>query len=474
MALTQEKFIDGRGLTLCEAFELTPGSVVALVGGGGKTTTMFRLAAELSAAGERVLITTTTHIFPPQPHECRTTVLESDLDRLVDAARAALAVESMVVAARGLNPDGRLGGVEPSWIAHLREQLPGVSILVEADGSKGRPFKAPAAHEPVIPAAADVVIPVVGLSIAGSALTAERVHRPEIVAALTSAKMGEVISPSMVAEVIAHPKGLTQGKPVSAGVVPLLNQADDNVRLEFGRAVARELLQRGLGRVVLGAVRDPVPVRELAVAEASKPRSAPSGVTAIVLAAGLGRRMGALKLGLRLGGKTLLRRVVESALASHVEEVIVVLGHGADELKTDLPGDNRLRTVFNPHYAEGQSWSVKAGVNALRPQAGAAVFLLGDQPLIEPATINAVIAEFRKGKAPVVQPVYRGVKGHPVLFARRLFAELSAVSGDEGGREVLLRQQAALATVEVDRDLPRDVDNAEDFKAVAGEFEREG
>jgi molybdenum cofactor cytidylyltransferase len=245
----------------------------------------------------------------------------------------------------------------------------------------------------------------------------------------------------------------------------LLNQADDEALLPAARDVARLLIARGLRRVVLGAVRTSQPVRELALAGRSGAR-----VTAVVLAAGLGRRMGRVKLALPLSGQPILRHVVDAALASEADEVLVVLGHHAAELRALLPANDRLRTVLNPDYASGQSSSVRAAVGALPATADAALFLLGDQPTLTPAILNTVIRAFAAHPTPVVQPEYRGAPGHPVLFAHALFSELLAVSGDEGGRDVLRRHLAERSAVALDCDTPGDVDTAADYESLRDRF----
>jgi molybdenum cofactor cytidylyltransferase len=489
-----------------EAFAESQGcEVVAFTGSGGKTTAMFRLAAELVAHGARVLITTTTHIYPPDAQQFPTTVIEGSLEDLVRGARSVLVQSSAVVLARELGTDGKLVGLGPEWIEQLPKRLQVTHLLVEADGSRGRPFKAPAEHEPVIPPSADLVVAVVGLSAVGQALSEEFVHRPERVAALAGCRLGDRISPSLVATVLLHPRGSTRGVPARARVVALLNQADDEIRFEAGCEVARELIERGAERVVIAALREAMPIRRVitgrsnaqeilshVVPEARPARevitgrsgegaSDPARVSAVVLAAGEGRRMrskaphraesglagdSASKLALLLDGKSLLRRVVEAALASPVDEVVVVLGHGASELEQELPRDPRVRTIFNPDYATGQSSSLRAGINAIASQAQAVVFLLGDQPLVSPQAIEAIVSAFRSHPSAVVQPLYRGTPGNPVLFSQALFPELLQVTGDQGGREVLARHQAEVATVELNLEPLIDIDTAEDYSQL--------
>lgn len=519
---TESTDADKRVLTLTEALGLAPigpqytrsgqpeaGHVVAFTGSGGKTTAMLRLAGELVSSGGRVLVTTTTHILSPDPQQFPVTIVENSLAVLIRLAEYALERHQAVVLARGMGKDDKLLGLDPDWIADLRDRLPLTYLLVEADGSRRRPFKAPATYEPVIPLAADWVITVAGLSAIGEPLSEDFVHRPERVAALCGVPLDNPITPAMMAAVLRHPEGSTRGAPARAKVVALLNQADDVVRLRAGREVARELIARGAERVVVAALQETTPIREVIV-EGGRGTATVDGfavdgkgerrlfsVAAIVLAAGVGRRMNtpasqmqgstpagqhrvlgtpaclsprSPKLALRLGGKSLLRRVVEAALASTVNEIVVVLGCGADELALELPHDPRIRKVFNPEYTAGQSTSLKAGIDVIGSGAEAAVFLLGDQPLISSEAITALIEVFRSSRAAIVRPLYRGTPGNPVLFARSLFGELQQVTGDQGGRELLARHKEHIVTVDLDLELPLDVDTADDYSRLLRKF----
>jgi molybdenum cofactor cytidylyltransferase len=505
--------ITGRGLTLAGALGVSPGEVVALVGGGGKTAAMFRLAAELVSQGGRVLVTTTTHIFPPSSPELPPAILSGTLEELLMEARDAFQRHPLLVAARGLNPDGRLAGIDPAWVAPLREQLPVSNILVEADGSRGRPFKAPAAHEPAIPSATDLVVAVAGLSVIGERLAEEWVHRAEQVAALTGMQPGDHINAAAVARVLLHPEGGRKGVPAGARMAVLLNQADDEARLESGRAIARSLMEADAISPIVIAALSPSGKNEKGLCQdfqspaaqlgcvrefffrtgdelAPFPASPPAAVAAIVLAAGQATRMGMFKLGMRLGGKSLLRRVVEAALAAPVEEVVAVLGQGAAELRQELPDDQRVRAVYNPDFALGQSASLKAGINALAAHTQAAVIVLGDQPLISTEAIAALVAAFRRQRPALAQTFYRLPRqpaepgrspettsrraGHPVLFSRELFAELLRVTGDQGGRELLARHGEKLLAVHLDQEPPVDIDTMEDYLELAKKFSGAG
>ena len=195
-------------------------------------------------------------------------------------------------------------------------------------------------------------------------------------------------------------------------------------------------------------------------------------IAAIVLAAGTSTRMGRQKLTLPMAdGRPLVRVAVEQVLAAGVDDTVVVLGGDAEAVALAL-APLPVRTVVNPRYAEGQSTSLRAGLDALRPGTDAAVVALGDQPLPDPDVIRRLVAAFRTSGRPIAVPVYRDGRGNPVLFAAALFGELRAVTGDRGGREVIARDPARVAEVSVDTPMPADIDTPEDYQAARRARER--
>lgn len=250
---------------LVDALDVHVGDVVAFVGAGGKTTSMFRLADELTEQGGRVLVTTTTKIYPPGPDQRATLVLADRPRWLVSRARAALRQCAVVVAGRQVNLDGKVQGIPPAWLDELKEQCGATHILVEADGSAGRPFKAPASHEPVIPPSATLVVAVAGLSVIGKALDTAYVHRPERVAEISGSVLGAPVLPGTIARVMRHPDGSARGAPAEARIVYLLNQADSAAGIQLGYLVGMELLSLGAGRVVIAAAKEEPPVRAIGI-----------------------------------------------------------------------------------------------------------------------------------------------------------------------------------------------------------------
>jgi molybdenum cofactor cytidylyltransferase len=190
-------------------------------------------------------------------------------------------------------------------------------------------------------------------------------------------------------------------------------------------------------------------------------------VAAIVLAAGASSRFGAFKQLLPWGEGTMLSTVVDTALASSARPVVVVLGNRADDCRAAL-GERPLTVVVNAAWPDGQSTSVQAGLAALPDEVQATLFLLADQPAVTVATLEAVIARYRATRAPVVWPEVDGRRGNPVLFDRRLFPALLALTGDTGGRPVLQANAAAAERVAVlDRGILYDVDTPDDYPTNA-------
>jgi molybdenum cofactor cytidylyltransferase len=216
------------------------------------------------------------------------------------------------------------------------------------------------------------------------------------------------------------------------------------MRLLAGLKVAREdITGMGVGGLLMEIVTRPQP-RERAVPEKGKQ------VAAVVLAAGRSTRMGAVnKMIAEIGGKPLVRIATEQALASKASPVIVVTGHERDKVEAALKGLN-VRFANNPDYAEGLGTSLRAGIAAVPAEADGAVILLGDMPQIDAKLIDKLIAAFDPEKgALVVVPTIEGRRGNPVIWARRFFPELMAVTGDVGARHIVASVAEAVAEVAV-------------------------
>jgi molybdenum cofactor cytidylyltransferase len=185
-----------------------------------------------------------------------------------------------------------------------------------------------------------------------------------------------------------------------------------------------------------------------------------SAVAALVLAAGQGSRFGPrFKLLAPLDGKPLVRHVVEAALASSADPVLVVIGHRAEEVEAAL-ADLPVTFVRNPDYAEGLSTSLRAGLDRCPAAADAVIVLLGDMPLVEPALIDRLIGAW-DGTASAVVPTCEGRRGNPVLLSGALAPALRTLEGDAGAGPVLRMRSDVLELPVSDRSVLMDVDTAD-------------
>lgn len=185
-------------------------------------------------------------------------------------------------------------------------------------------------------------------------------------------------------------------------------------------------------------------------------------ISAIVLAAGLARRFGSGKTLAKHQGKALVRHVVDAVSVPEVSDVLVVAAAPATGFADVLAG-SRARVVTNDRSDAGMSRSLQTGLDALDPATQAVIIALADQPTIAPSVVALLVREWEATGSHVVAPVYRGERGHPVLFAAAVFPELHAITGDRGAREVIERDPGRVRLVPVDSDMPRDVDTREDL-----------
>ena len=196
-------------------------------------------------------------------------------------------------------------------------------------------------------------------------------------------------------------------------------------------------------------------------------------VAAVVLAAGRSTRMGANKLLADLGGKPMVRLVVEAALGSAASPVLVVTGHQHGETRRALTGLNVV-FVHNPDYAQGLSTSLKAGIGAVPLEAAGALVLLGDMPQIAAAHLDLLIVAFRDLGGAIVVPTHAGNRGNPVLWPRACFGEMLRLQGDAGAKRLLAAHASRVHEVELGTDaIFLDVDTVEVLAQVrAGETPR--
>jgi molybdenum cofactor cytidylyltransferase len=339
-------------------------------------------------------------------------------------------------------------------------------MLIEADGARGKPLKAPSEYEPVIPDIVDTVLVLAGLSGLGKALTDEFVHRPENFARLSRLAIGNRITAEGLLRVLTHPSGGLQNIPSAARRIALLNQADTAELQAQGKMLAEGLLY-AYDAVVIASLQ---PSRIHAVNER---------VAGIILAAGEAKRFGRPKQLLEYHGQPFVRAVAQTAVAAGLSPVVVVTGANAEQVEAavkDLP----VKIARNEEWHKGQSTSIQKGLHQLTPlhsslqvtspvsygkrrgREGAAIFLLADQPQVTPLVLRALVEFHSRELNPVVAPEVQGQRANPVLFDRITFPDLLSLTGDVGGRAIFSKHPVAYLPWH-EESLLADIDTPEDL-----------
>lgn len=451
------------GRRLAEAFRIdvvAKKELIALVGGGGKTSLIQAVAR---AVPGRVVLTTTTRLGRQQVAEMAVTTAVftyPHLDAL--AQHLAQAHAALLV---GVREGDKVRGVPLALPAQLLQADTADVVVVEADGARLRPLKAPAAHEPAMPDGATLVVPVVGIDAVGRSAD-EVAHRPERVVALLAARGEEVtrdepLTAAHVAAVLVDAQGGLKAVPAAAQVIPFINKVETAAQRAVARQIARAALREPrITQVVVGAAqRDPVVVEVV------------QRVTAVILAAGEGTRMGRTKQLLPWGETTVLGQTIRNVKRSGVHQVVVVTGHAAARVE-EIAAAAGVGVVHNPDYATGEMLSsLQTAVAQLPPSAAAVLVVLADQPTVAPETMDRLLAAFWQGEREIVAPVYDGRRGNPVLIGRRHFAQLLALPPGAAPRDLLRRE--AVYLVEVDSaSVLQDLDRPEEYERLRPRGER--
>jgi len=250
--------------SLRQALLLGESGVISLVGAGGKTSLMFRLAHELSMSGDSVLTTTTTKIFAPESDQSSCVLVSDSVSDLLGEAKGLIDEYRHLTMARAKLPEqGKLVGFAPQTIDVIRGSRLFRWIIVEADGAAGRPLKAPEDHEPVVPESTSIVVGLAGLSGVGQPLTDEWVFRSERFADAAGVPHNTPVSETAVAKVFTHKNGIFQSTSAAASRLVFLNQADSPENRSAGRRIASLLTEdkrSGIRRVVVGQLQAESPV----------------------------------------------------------------------------------------------------------------------------------------------------------------------------------------------------------------------
>jgi probable selenium-dependent hydroxylase accessory protein YqeC len=239
---------------LSNIIDVPPGSLISLVGAGGKTTTMYTLASELAAQGKRVVTTTTTNIYFPKRGETDTLIVSTETPTLLKMVSSAWKQHHRVTVAGRVIGAGKIAGIKPDQPYELLIKGGADVVIVEADGARHSMIKAPAEHEPLVPPQTTIALLLMSAAALNQPLSAEIAHRPERIAAVLGINQGEILIPHYVARLMTSDQGAMKNIPEAASVYLLLTHIPA-VQKELIHEVIEQVLRSGRVKRVLCSTR---------------------------------------------------------------------------------------------------------------------------------------------------------------------------------------------------------------------------
>jgi molybdenum cofactor cytidylyltransferase len=193
-------------------------------------------------------------------------------------------------------------------------------------------------------------------------------------------------------------------------------------------------------------------------------------IAGVVLAAGLSSRMGTNKMLLQLGGTSVVRRAVSTAVEAGLDPVVAVLGHESLRIRAELQG-LPCTAVENADHARGMNTSLRAGIRALPDDVEGAVVLLADMPLVDAAMLRSLADRFRRARPKLLVSTYGEVLAPPILYARALFDELRALDDEACGKSVVKRHRGEAVELPWPAERLTDLDVPEDLHRIRRQLE---
>jgi len=414
---------------------LKPPVKIAFVGSGGKTSTIMRLAEEQRAAGRRVLVLTTTHMFCPGEHGI--------FSQNADEVETVLKREGIAIAGK-VTDSGKI-----SWQGEkfYREIAPLADVvLIEADGSKRLPAKFPSEYEPVIPANIDVILALSGLSAIGKS-AAGACHRWELARqALKIADEDVLLKPEHLRELMRMGFLLPLSRRFpGVPIIPVFNQADSQADAETGMKITDEL---GTDTGIVSSFRAP-------------------SIGIVFMASGFGRRFGSNKLMYRLGGRPLYEHALSNLTEAAGEigkdcRVKICVASQYEEILAEAE-KRGLIAAENPDSGRGITASIRLGLKSL-PAAEYYAFFVADQPYLKAETTADFIRRFLASGKTLGCVTDGEATGNPCIFSSRYLPELMALEGDSGGKKIISEYPEEVFYFKVGPTERFDLDRPEDLR----------
>jgi probable selenium-dependent hydroxylase accessory protein YqeC len=215
---------------LSELIDLPQHPLISIVGAGGKTTTMYTLAAELAGRGQRVVTTTTTHLFPPNADETDVLLIEPETERLIPLIASAWKDHRRITVASAATGSGKIAGLSIEQPFQLLTKSGADTVIVEADGARHALLKAPAEHEPPIPFGTTHALIVMNAGAINQPLSAAIAHRPERIANVAAMHPGEILTPARIARLMLSESGGLKNIPPESVIHLLITNVDASKR----------------------------------------------------------------------------------------------------------------------------------------------------------------------------------------------------------------------------------------------------
>ena len=441
---------------------------ISIVGAGGKTTLLYLLGNHLRDAGFKVLLTTTTMVYYPDADEnfnnitlWGSHIIEQGIGQEFEQDKRKI---------KGFEKEEMECFVRSGLFNEFD------FVLIEADGAKRMPIKAPNENEPVIIDYSDIVIGVVGLDSLGKVINEENTHRPAELIKIFNKDLGDIINENDIKNLSLSENGLFKNSPVLAKKVLVLNKADSPEKLKSGKRIIDLLINelKGLNKIdylMISSLEKGKIHKVVNICPMIRPK-----ISMVVFAAGKGIRMGAEKLMLELDGISILDRVLNTvetlesdgtAESHEITETIIV--YSVDRVR-ELAEKHKIdKIIENPEPERGMSSSLKLAVEKASPNSDAFMFLMGDQPFISKKTIEKIIGKWLEDTSRIVVPCFAGKKGNPVIFPSSFRKLLMEVTGDKGGREIINLNFDKIKFVEIRESIEgQDIDDPATYEKYKG------
>ncbi len=243
--------------SLISALNIRNKEMISFVGAGGKTTAMFELARRLKSEDRKILVTTTTKIMLPDKKEYDKIIFDNS-----EQINIFMKISPNTVTCLGralYNEHNKVTGINSGYLDRIFENNIFDYILIEADGAKRKPIKAPAGHEPVIPSKTTMTIGMIGLDSINKPLNEENVHRADIFAAVTGGELGSIIDENMIAELILSEKGIFKNSPAHSRKTIIFNKAEELSKRESAKSVIEKITkEKGGIRAIIASFKEKV------------------------------------------------------------------------------------------------------------------------------------------------------------------------------------------------------------------------